>query len=77
MEVRDLTIALIVVHCRGDPGLFLKDKKWPDSSDHDCIKAPFLRIFIYIDQNDVFLVVAGLHIIMVSISEDDKQAEQN
>jgi len=30
MKVRDLAIAMIVVQCVGNPGLFFKHKKWPE-----------------------------------------------
>lgn len=48
MEVRDLTIALIVVHCRGDPGLFLKDKKWPEFLPTMTALKPLFYGYLYI-----------------------------
>lgn len=30
MEIRNPTIALILIQCVGDPSYFLKHKKWPE-----------------------------------------------
>ena len=47
MQVRDLAIALIVVHCGGNPDLFFKTQKMAGiSSDHDWRQTRFFTVYI-------------------------------